>query len=63
MAGESYQRLPSWVLGFHGTDEETVTRILNDHKGHLNHSANDYDWLGGGVYFWENDPVCVFHGT
>ncbi len=57
MAGNGYQRLPSWVLGFHGTDKETIARILNDHKGHLNSSNNDYDWLGGGVYFWENDPV------
>lgn len=57
MAANRYQRLPSWVLGFHGTNKETVTNVLNDHKGHLNSSDNDYDWLGGGVYFWENDPV------
>lgn len=52
-----YQRLPNWVLGFHGTDEETVHKILNDPKAHLNSSANVHDWLGGGIYFWENDPV------
>lgn len=52
-----YQRLPSWILGFHGTDQETVDKILNDHRGHLNSSANEHDWLGGGIYFWENDPV------
>lgn len=23
---------------------------------HLQKSANAYDWLGGGIYFWENDP-------
>jgi hypothetical protein len=51
-----YQRLPSWVLGFHGTDAETVRRILNSHTAHLRPSTNDYDWLGDGVYFWENDP-------
>lgn len=52
-----YQRLPNWVLGFHGTDEETVHKILNSKSGeHLTASANDYDWLGGGIYFWENDP-------
>ena len=51
-----YQRLPSWVLGFHGTDEETVQKILNDPKSHLDKSANEYDWLGKGIYFWENDP-------
>ena len=52
-----YQRLPSWILGFHGTDEETVHKILNDRKSHLRPSANEHDWLGGGIYFWENDPV------
>lgn len=52
-----YQRLPNWVLGFHGTDEDTVQKILNDPKAHLNSSANVHDWLGGGIYFWENDPA------
>lgn len=52
-----YQRLPNWVLGFHGTDEDTVQKILNDPKAHLNSSANVHDWLGNGIYFWENDPV------
>lgn len=52
-----YQRLPNWVLGFHGSDKDTVYNILNDPKGHLNSSANVHDWLGEGIYFWENDPV------
>ena len=52
-----YQRLPNWILGFHGTNEETVQTILNDNRRHLDKSANEHDWLGGGIYFWENDPV------
>ena len=52
-----YRRLPAWVLGFHGTDEETVGRILIDPQKCLSPSRNDYDWLGDGIYFWENDPV------
>lgn len=51
-----YQRLPNWVLGFHGTDEDTVNSILNSGSKHLSASENNYDWLGGGIYFWENDP-------
>lgn len=51
-----YQRLPSWVLGFHGTDEETVKSVLNDPGAGLVAKENDYDWLGKGCYFWENDP-------
>jgi hypothetical protein len=30
--------------------------ILSD-KFHLQKSENDYDWLGHGIYFWENDPL------
>jgi len=51
-----YQRLPSWVLGFHGTDADTVKRVLNSSTERLRPSNNDYDWLGDGIYFWENDP-------
>jgi hypothetical protein len=54
-----YQRLPNWVLGFHGTDEDTVNKILNNPESHLNSSANAHDWLGKGIYFWENDPARV----
>lgn len=52
-----YQRLPSFVLGFHGTDEDTVKSVLNNADGHLKQSQNLWDWLGDGIYFWENDPV------
>jgi hypothetical protein len=52
-----YQRLPSWILGFHGTDEVTVRKILNDKSEHVAQSRNVWDWLGNGAYFWENDPV------
>lgn len=51
-----YQRLPGWVLGFHGTAAETARKILNSQTTHLRPSRNDYDWLGSGIYFWENDP-------
>ena len=53
----SYQRLPSWVLGFHGTDSDTARKILNSSTAHLARSTNGWDWLGEGIYFWENDPV------
>lgn len=51
-----YQRLPGLVLGFHGCDEKVGEAILSGQTKHLKHSQNDYDWLGGGIYFWENDP-------
>lgn len=51
-----YQRLPNWVLGFHGCDEDVGRKVLTDPKVHLESSQNKWDWLGDGIYFWENDP-------
>lgn len=43
------------VLGFHGCDQSVVEKVLNGHEG-LRESNNKYDWLGNGVYFWQNSP-------
>ena len=51
----SYCKLPSFVLGFHGCDE-SVKRALLLGETRLEPSNNEYDWLGNGIYFWENDP-------
>lgn len=48
-----YQTLPNLVLGFHGCSRETYEKVLYRHE-ELNSSTNDYDWLGNGIYFWEN---------
>jgi hypothetical protein len=46
------------VLGFHGCEKDVACKLLEVDGGieHLKPSANKYDWLGNGVYFWENDP-------
>lgn len=49
-----YQRLPSFILGFHGCDREVGEAVLAG--DHLRSSENDWDWLGTGMYFWENSP-------
>lgn len=46
----------SITLGFHGCDRNIGERLLAGDLPHLRKSQNDYDWLGHGVYFWENDP-------
>lgn len=51
----SYCRLPAFILGFHGCDERLKADLLLG-KTTLKPSTNDYDWLGNGIYFWENDP-------
>lgn len=43
------------ILGFHGTDESIVNSVLKG-KTELEPSYNNYDWLGHGIYFWDNSP-------
>jgi hypothetical protein len=50
-----YSRLPSFVLGFHGCDHAFAAAVISGRK-RFTPSQNDYDWLGTGIYFWENNP-------
>lgn len=50
-----YKTYPSLVLGFHACDESIAKRVFSG-KARLKSSKNNYDWLGHGVYFWENSP-------
>lgn len=52
-----YEKRVSYVLGFHGCDESTAEELLKNDTPVFKPSQNDYDWLGNGMYFWENDPV------
>lgn len=52
-----YQRQPSFVLGFHGTDRTVVDQAVSRDIEHLDRSEDTTEWLGHGVYFWENDPA------
>ncbi len=52
-----YEKRASYVLGFHGCDESTAEELLKNDTPVFKPSQNDYDWLGNGMYFWENDPV------
>lgn len=47
------------VYGFHGCKISTKNKILNGTTT-FNASTNAYDWLGFGVYFWENDLQRAF---
>lgn len=49
-----YSTKPALVYGFHGLDKAVALKILNQ-EDDFRHSTNDYDWLGTGVYFWENN--------
>ncbi len=49
-----YSSKPTIVYGFHGLDKDVAIKILNQ-ESEFKHSNNKYDWLGNGVYFWENN--------
>lgn len=49
-----YQKLPNLVLGFHGCEKSVFDRVII-HGEHLKKSSNAYDWLGHGIYFWEQN--------
>lgn len=42
---------PRLVVGYHGCDRSTADRVLRG--GALTPSQNPWDWLGHGIYFWE----------
>ena len=54
---DNYLRNSYLVLGFHGCDKSTAIKVLNSDSEHLIKSKNKYDWLGEGIYFWQNDPL------
>ncbi len=48
----------SFVLGFHGCSEKTAEQLIAGVP--FEPSQNDYDWLGGGIYFWLSDPKRAY---
>jgi len=49
-----YPAKPGLIIGFHGCDKTLRNKIING-TALLKASTNDYDWLGNGMYFWENN--------
>lgn len=48
-----YKHYPSIVFGFHACDQNVAEKLINGPR-EFKPSENDYDWLGSGMYFWEN---------
>lgn len=49
-----YPAKPGFIVGFHGCDKTLRNSIVKG-KALLKISNNLYDWLGNGIYFWENN--------
>lgn len=50
-----YSKRPGLIIGFHGCDKSVRDKVVSEEGVLLKTSNNDYDWLGSGVYFWENN--------
>lgn len=42
-------------MGFHGCEQSEKIKLLSD-PSYLRSSNESFDWLGHGMYFWENNP-------
>lgn len=49
-----YTNVPNLVIGFHGCDKTVAEKVING-EAELDESKNNYDWLGHGMYFWEQN--------
>ena len=45
-----------YIIGYHSCDKELGLRLING-TDELKPSNNTWDWLGEGIYFWEDDPA------
>ena len=50
-----YSKRSGLILGFHGCDKSLRDKIVSEKGVVLKPSKNNYDWPGGGAYFWENN--------
>lgn len=55
-----YYSDPGLIIGFHGCDREIRDRVVM-HQTMLRSSKNVWDWLGDGMYFWQNNHERAFH--
>ena len=46
------------VLAYHGCDLKAAQKLLGGSP--FQPSTRDYDWLGAGIYFWENDALRAY---
>lgn len=49
-----YNSRPGFVIGFHGCEADVRDALLSN-PDVIKKSEKPYDWLGHGMYFWENN--------
>lgn len=49
-----YSKTRNIIIGFHGCDKDIRDKIVLGEE-EMQPSLNNFDWLGHGFYFWENN--------
>ena len=55
-----YSSDPGLIIGFHGCDQNVRDSIVSGQSA-LRPSKNKWDWLGEGMYFWQNNYERALH--
>jgi hypothetical protein len=55
-----YNNRSNLIIGFHGCDKSVCDSLLNN-PNDIKISEKPYDWLGHGIYFWENNYERALH--
>lgn len=50
-----YSTRSNLILGFHGCEKSEQQKLICD-PSYIRASNESFDWLGHGMYFWENNP-------
>jgi len=50
-----YSTRSNLILGFHGCEKAEQKKLINN-PSYIKSSNESFDWLGHGMYFWENNP-------
>jgi hypothetical protein len=50
-----YSTRSNLILGFHGCEKIEQQKLISD-PSYIRSSNESFDWLGHGMYFWENNP-------
>lgn len=50
-----YSTRSNLILGFHGCEKSEQEKLISD-PAYIRSSNESFDWLGHGMYFWENNP-------
>lgn len=55
-----YSAEPGLLIGFHGCEKKVSDAIVSG-KRQMKMSNNAWDWLGDGLYFWQNNYERAWH--